>query len=153
MCLDELINNIEFELTSYSNKKHIAKIFFNQSLNTSPNFTCFPLNYKEDKFYFENIHFNFIKIFEIFNKTILQSESKIWKDLRKYRLSTSVKAHTIKTGRTWTEIELKNQTNNIFKEVKIGKQSSMNVSYGQRSEVIVLETFKNKYQKKCLNVG
>lgn len=45
-CLDEIIENIEFECTSNSNKKYIAKIFFNQSQNSIPNFTGFPLNYK-----------------------------------------------------------------------------------------------------------
>jgi len=152
-CLDEIITKIEFDYTSNLNKKHIAKMFFCQSQNVIPNFTCFPLNYKEDKFYFDYIHLNKINIFEIFNKKILQSESKLWNDLRKYRLSASVKAHTIKTCRTWNEMGLKNLAVKILKEVKLGKQGSINVSYGQRTESIALETFKNDYKKEVLKCG
>lgn len=83
----------------------------------------------------------------------MQSESKIWNDLRKYRLSASVKAHKIKTYKTWTEVGLKNLAINICKEVKLGKQGNINVSYGQRTEAIALETYKNEYKKIILKCG
>lgn len=48
---------------------------------------------------------------------------------------------------------LKNLAINISKEVKLGKQGSINVSYGQFTKTIALETFKSDYKKDVLKFG
>lgn len=64
------------------NKKHLFKIILKQQQSMILKFCIFPLPFKVDEFYVIYIIKNKNEIIDIFNQTVGQSESDIWKKER-----------------------------------------------------------------------
>lgn len=99
--LNSIINQVELDITYSLNTNHFSLILFNQKILFSNNtfFSKFPLNLNENNFYLTNITFLEDNLLNIYNLTLNQSSSGIWRTSRHFRISASIKAHKIKTYR------------------------------------------------------
>ncbi|XP_022167833.1 uncharacterized protein LOC111031989 [Myzus persicae] len=113
----------------------------------------FPLNLNENKFYMNNIVVDLKQIINIFNETKMQSESSKWKEVRKNRISASVKAHKIKTCKNLSVENQERLAETLLTEKELGYQGKINVSYGNKyeSEAIMFysKMFNNIIILKC----
>jgi len=82
-----------------------------------------------------------------------QSLSDIWKVCRHFRISASVKAHKIKTCRDWTSVGLNKLADTLIKETNLGKTGSINVKYGQDTELAAFEKYQELNEVEVLKAG
>lgn len=153
--LNAIINHVELDILYDLNKKHFPIILFNQDkLYTNYMLSSkFPLNLNENTFYVNNIVLTKDNICNIYNQTMAQSSSDIWKICRDLRISASVKAHKIKTCRNRTSENLNKLANSLLKESNLGKTGNMNVKYGQITEPIAFDEYQKLYEVEVLKAG
>lgn len=75
-------------------------------------------------------------------KLYLKLEVKYDKKERMFRLSVSVKVHTIKTCKNWTVQGLSKLSDTLFLGNDLGHKGNINVKYGKQTKQIAPEVFK-----------
>lgn len=137
------------------NKKFFSTIILKQNKQFTNNifFIKFPLNFKENEFYINNIALSSETCLNIYNETMAQSLSDTWKACRHFRISASVKAHKIKTCKDWTSFGLNKLADSLIKETTLGKTGSINVKYGQETEPVAFEKYQELNEVEVLKAG
>lgn len=105
----------------------------------------FPLISIQYEYFMNNIFVDSKQIMNIFNKTKMQSQSIQWNDIRKNRISASVKAHRIKTCKMLSFENQKKLAESLITEKNMGYQGNINVSYGMKYESEAIEFYTTKY--------
>ncbi|XP_060864305.1 uncharacterized protein LOC132940596 [Metopolophium dirhodum] len=145
--LNSIIDQVELDFTYSLNKNHFSLILLNQKIlfiNNTPS-SKFPLNFHENSFYFTNIALLADNLLSIYNLTMSQSSSEIWKTSRHFRISASMRAHKIKTCRNWTDIGLNKLANSFLKRTDLGMKGNINVKYGNLNEPLAFEKYQELY--------
>jgi len=145
--LKSIIDQVEKDFTYSLNKNHFSRILLNQKIlfiNNTPS-SKFPLNFNENSFYCTNIALMADNLISIYNLTMSQSSSEIWKTSRHFRISASVRAHKIKTCRNWTGIGLNKLANSFLKTTDLGMKGNINVKYGHLNEPLAFEKYQELY--------
>jgi len=153
--LNNVIVQVEQSITHSLNKKIFSTIILKQNKQFTNNifFIKFPLNFKENEFYINNIALSSETCLNIYNETMAQSLSDTWKACRHFRISASVKAHKIKTCKDWTSFGLNKFADTLIKETTLGKTGSINVKYGQETEPVAFEKYQELNEVEVLKAG
>lgn len=139
-CVQDVINRVEKSLDGEFINIIISKqIKYDKLLSTIG--SHFPLNFNQYEYYVKNIFVDPKQIMNIFNETKMQSQSVQWKDVRKCRISASVKAHRIKTCRNLSFENQKKLAESLMVEKEMGHQGKINVAYGNKYESEAIEFY------------
>lgn len=153
--LNNIIIQVEQSITHSLNQQHFLTIILNQNERFKSNifYLKFPLNFKENDFYIKNIALSSETCLNIYNETMAKSLSDIWKVCRHFRISASVKMNKNKTCRDWTSVGLNKLVDTLLKETNLGKTGSINVEYGQDTDLAAFEKYQELNEVEVLKSG
>lgn len=155
LCLNDILDSLENQFLISSYKKHFSLILFYQKYNDINLFlaSMFPLKMNEHIFYNRYIKVNQNACFNIFIETLNQSDSDLWFENRKNRISASTKAHKIRVCRNLTSVGQLHLVNTFLKETNLGKKGSINVTYGKNTEGVAIDAYKQMFDKEVIKSG
>lgn len=150
-CLEFILDEVEKDM----DKSYMYDILCLQNINSKmfDSGCYFPLNYDENEYFFKSIMVDTEKITQIFNETKTQSESNLWVEIRKIRISASIKAHRIKTCKNLSILNQEKLAVSLISEKELGYKGKMNVAYGKKFEDTAVEFYSKQMNVTIIKSG